>query len=1649
MEGGGGDTAVAVAARPALSLEQRLSNRKRLLAAQQRPAGLKGKIQAIQPAGDCDIVGSILSSQSKWLSAKKADVVINRDGSLDFKSKEPPKNEAPPTQRPDPLERLAETRVDVKEATADKHIAKAPLYPNSGGGGRGPRAGGPRAGGPGVNNFSFRGRQSGGGPVGTFTGPSGSNFRAVYSGGSPGFGPQNTRAQYEHFLGNNAQNNPQPRSAPLRFRLNNPRIQLRRNAGLMNRRQGEQPQDERNNGRRADDGVRGDGTKDEEDDVDIYSDIEADSAGRENSEQEEGGEREYGTLMPPPEPPALLMAGFGDVGSDDDVSDSELVIDDRWASSPKGSKPGEREGDKYDPAEPSHDSDNEDDGRILADEIPLPPDDPPEEKRPADATTDDVSQPAQEKTPEDDPEKAAAPKADAGDGDSSDKEDEEASKKSEEASPVTPEGPATPSTPATPATPALDDSAESDKPPSPRKDEAAKVEAEPSAESKENGDKAEKSADETSESDDDDCPNFSIYSAATMELARRAGEEDGAAEVAKETVDTGKSAKEADDAEKDEAAPSVEGEEGLDSPAPDSRTKVHGDVESDPEAEARKEGLLEVNVEKDEVRELSESAREDESDDEREERKKRRRSSSNSDEDGPADSTEKIPLKKRHDDDDDKGKDADEIFGSDDDSLVGGATSAVSTGTLENVPVASVVPGLEGLETETISETEEAINFDDISDEEVARKRKKKSRRRSSGEDGGKRDSPPTSRPSESAEFEEGEILDESLREQNRKERKDKEAVAEENVDTSKAKSSPPAEDDKRRKKKKAPSKERAVVTSSESKSKGKDKSSKDISWKKPSKSTRDRNYRDGKEKRYDREERENSRSRKKKEKRKDLERYDVRKVLSDRTLSKQNKDAFGRDIDRRRTLTRSRSRSRARSPRKSRSRSRSRARSLSRTRARGRRQSRGRSRTRSRHRSALRSKDRPRRSRSKDKKKKKTPSRERERTKRSRSKNRSGSRSRNRTRGTPPRSRSRSPLRNKERRKEVRDPPARVRTTWSRSPSRSWSPSLTGSPQYPVSAAVGRRHDRTMLRSLSRSWSREPVDRLSSVAATKKRRKNLTVIVTNSKEETRKRRKEQARRNLRRRLSPPPSKEVFASGDNILVSVNFKSNKNAAGAPAAAAPPKKRREEVRARRTRKDRATNKDAQPDKASADKRKKVPPEANQKPVAIIDLEQSPFREYTPSPKDVIVLSDSEEDLNQKTVEELEQMHHHITDEGGLNISGLTSSMDEGQLQSSGHSGVSSYLMTSTGPKTPPEPQIKFSISKQQQLRTISNPLMDQDDDDEEEEIEDGATQNDVDMMTHKGPNTPPESPLGPATPASPTTSPDAYDPFDPTKSRSPSPDQGAAGAKSSGTPRVEGDAGNGPATVDEAVPKSAADASNDTKTSPQKASEADATSKKSPPKASPGVLPEVSRMLDSLDDAEKKSPVLSADATSTTVAGKAAVSSAGSTEVTSTSSNRANTFNIVASTNMSATQRLLGSAIKVRPATKANLPLPKVVPLRQNGEPVQPVDIVDMDLDSSPYSPASSEGDDLFDPPPNYSSRAKTSAAPTRAQKTSAATKDKFDNLFGSSPAVGNKYSPWSKNAPKVSSKNAAKMNKLVSKHIAKLSKCSSALKYFAS
>lgn len=491
-------------------------------------------------------------------------------------------------------------------------------------------------------------------------------------------------------------------------------------------------------------------------------------------------------------------------------------------------------------------------------------------------------------------------------------------------------------------------------------------------------------------------------------------------------------------------------------------------------------------------------------------------------------------------------------------------------------------------------------------------------------------------------------------------------------------------------------------------------------SFKKLSKNNKERNYRD-KDKSKDRSksnekniEKEVRREKKKEYKHKEIVRYSVRSMIAE----KPRKDKFGRDEARRRSMSRS---SRSLTPRRSPSRRRSASRDNKTRRGRGRsrlRKSSSRSRSRSHSYDYRRSRSRNRkkkpRSVSKDKHKSRRKSRDKSKNKTKKNKSRSLQRS--------------------------QSPSPRRKRDWERKHSRGWSPSPSRSYTPEV-------------RHLTPSWTPPRILEKPQVKP-----HNLTVILTNDaskkKKEKKKKSEKKQRENVgekqkkkKRERTPPPSKEVFASGDNILVSVSFnKDNTN---------------EETNKRKRDSDELTTKRSRKEKEKRAVREKSPKlrkrrnkefVATLKPVAIIDLDRSPFKEITPSPKDIIVLSDSE---NGGDSNEIHMLQKAICD----------SSQTEHSVNNNYPTGNNNYSM---GPKTPPEPQIKFSLNaKQPPLRAITNPLHEPDDVDGEADTQETLDQRHNDVH-HKGPNTPPEPPN------SPPSSPDAYDPFDPTKSRSPTPE-----------------------------------------------------------------------------------------------------------------------------------------------------------------------------------------------------------------------------------------------------------------------------------
>ncbi|XP_026736700.1 PHD and RING finger domain-containing protein 1-like [Trichoplusia ni] len=399
--------------------------------------------------------------------------------------------------------------------------------------------------------------------------------------------------------------------------------------------------------------------------------------------------------------------------------------------------------------------------------------------------------------------------------------------------------------------------------------------------------------------------------------------------------------------------------------------------------------------------------------------------------------------------------------------------------------------GIEGLDTEMISEDEGNEMFSD-------NERGEQSEPRSSRASHASPQKPPPN------DGEEGEIVD-----------KKKEARP----------------DESKKKKKKDSKKE------GKEKAKGKSKKS-EVAFKKISKSGKERNYRDKDKKRERRDSSDGSRERQKqrrKERRKDLERYDVRTVVSEKR--RRPKDAFGRDVS---------PRARSHSP------------SLSRSPARA-------SPAREPERAARRRRREPR----------PEPRRRREPRKRRRSA-----------------SASKSPRpKPAKRKKRARDEPERRRSPRKRSPRRR------------------RARRRSASRSAGAEPAPEPAPGARSPASVDSR---LLSPRTPPPEpspppsERRERRRRDPARHRRLRDAAGPSKEVFTSGDNILVSVSFKEQE-------LAEDDDERRERRRERRRRRRRTAA--PEPDAAAP------------RPVAIIDLERSPFRELTPSPRNVIVLSDSE--------------------------------------------------------------------------------------------------------------------------------------------------------------------------------------------------------------------------------------------------------------------------------------------------------------------------------------------------------------------------------------------------------------------------------------
>lgn len=318
------------------------------------------------------------------------------------------------------------------------------------------------------------------------------------------------------------------------------------------------------------------------------------------------------------------------------------------------------------------------------------------------------------------------------------------------------------------------------------------------------------------------------------------------------------------------------------------------------------------------------------------------------------------------------------------------------------------------------------------------------------------------------------------------------------------------------------------------------------------------------------------------------------------------------------------------------------------------------------------------------------------------------------------------------------------------------------------------------------------------NVANASQPQENIKVVLRNEealvkrmrlkKREKKSKKEKVARKDVAEKLAKPVkeppagkevSKEVFASGDNILISVCFNNNNNGKSkedpppaeqltpiktkskkrqASPASSPTTASFEEVERRQKKHKRKKVKNKR-DRVVANKAPETPPitlskrKSDMKPIAIIDLEKSPGKEVTQSPKEVIVLSDSDgdgkkRDNSSKDVIIIEDI---ILDK---NISGRN--------QAHG----------STPPTAPSQPVLKFALKSKSNILPF-NLLHDHA---EEVEEQDGASNS---VNNNAGDSAKSNQQKESAEMASNSMEEkgsnqrDAYDPFEPTKSGSVSP------------------------------------------------------------------------------------------------------------------------------------------------------------------------------------------------------------------------------------------------------------------------------------
>ncbi|XP_011185636.1 protein split ends [Zeugodacus cucurbitae] len=586
-----------------------------------------------------------------------------------------------------------------------------------------------------------------------------------------------------------------------------------------------------------------------------------------------------------------------------------------------------------------------------------------------------------------------------------------------------------------------------------------------------------------------------------------------------------------------------------------------------------------------------------------------------------------------------------------------------------------------------------------------------------------------------------------------------------------------------------------------------------------------------------------------------------------------------------------------------------------------------------------------------------------------------------------------------------------------------------------------------------------EPEEHRSNSRSSKRDKRTKRIKKKKKGEKRREVRKDKRRTRRTQTPEPVPSKEVFASGNNILVSVSF--NKDGVGnqppsQTTVVTLPATREDLHTIRRNSIDCLTNSNA------ASKKKKKRKKLDAKPVAIIDLERSPFQVHQ-EPADVIVLTDSEEGVGGRDSEH-EHGHEHEHDRRRENhrerrrSQSIAEDMEHHRSQMSNGIRTSSQLdktpplererldtileesydLPQTGPKTPPEPPtVKFNIASKKQTKVRNNPLHDEAELNSESEMaevrEPDTHRSELEQMHVQssqkiGPNTPPES--GPC-------SPDAYDPFDPTKSPSMSPRSPS------------------PAPLNSSQASIGMDSSVEVVSSQKHLADERLTNERTASQIS-GASGGMTAQGSTLNPVELVMKLMNTKQNSSQDLNKSNDSQYNTaTHMHGTGMGNPHDDKIDEAMGLTVISNVLlsnGSAqggsqhIPVisspTPMIKSNqiskLPLPKVGSSvgsssgagmtssnsnARNGGLDEPVNLTEME---SPYSPGSADYEDLFEPPPDSSG-----AVPRRSKRgannaNAMGKVDVFDNLFGSTSPVGHARVPKKFKAIVTSSTKKAKI-----------------------